>query len=1846
MALSNFRLATRLLSPGTAWIAVFLICSASAAETKVGKIKNKPGSGRNCTSAKIAKNNGDMTITPPPGATVTGPKAGSTGTWEVTGLNIPPGGEAEFTFTNNNGTVNYHFISFDYKNAAGKTVWTGKCNDPIAFHVLSGGPDGENYLGYPIPSGHYGYFYQMYPNATNSTTVLRAHIHLGPGNGAYNFQVLPNRFPFLPSPGFDLDDIQVPLMESPDGYEYEVLAPYMDPANAQGIPGISTNWSFNPATNIATMDFTGTGGLSFGQTGSIVAFTSPYPPTVTPGNVDVDYLGGVEPPCTGTFAPDTLVPAVPDVPEFTYQALPELPGGAGKAFNINAPVAIDGGDGVDTIVAVGQSRDLDLIDKAVLWSRPNGVTWELTPLPNPFGNTESSAVALAKVRQAVTNELEEFSIGGYVRDFIARPRPIAWSYNQGAWIAELLPVPPPYDSGAIQAMNKAELIEQILKDRKAGWLRQASNLQSQRAAFWKKDQNAIWTVDLLPNNGPAFPSRALCFTHDNVHEDDVHIGGAVGSGTSPELPVVWHSMPIGGYERVDLAMTPGAYLGAVTDIAMSSPPDSGVFAVGYNASVAGLADRYRGVLYRRSIDEVWNQPLALPPLPGMRDSRATSISVGGDATTGKKLFVGGLSYVELSPGSERATLWEIGPDDTIITYDLTEHTRNVPPAVTLKSGSPRNLSSSRFPGVLAVAGYSEMDGIPGVPHAFVATPQPPPDPLRTISPTQVHFGSGDLPPIPADFFNPGSLPFEGVINLKGRSISANSYASTVIQRRSALNCPGPGPLPRPCETIPIEIVALNLTSISPIVVSGPSGSLWNVDVSLSPVDQPTGGLAAMLQHNNGGTFGCFLPVIPIFRFTNVDNPADIRILDYGALGHPYISIQFSNVPWVANMGDHLSSQVIAPSDGNFVPLVIELVPGDPTSQVGVIATGNSGGGGVIHTVGPQPPPPPPDPHRTIDPTFVQFGGPGIPAIPAGFFDPGSEPFNGIILLHGASQDSRDTVVQRASALDLFSPQNSIPIELVSLNLVSINPITVNSDLGPTQWSLKVEIDRALYPDAWVGQLDTTMNGPNGGTFDAVIPFQPKLTFTDVANPARTRILGLNELAPLQLSFANVPFVVNLAPHLQGVIDAPSNGNFVPGVLEQIPGQPPTQVVVQASGVRLGGGVTHTIGPPVGPRLIPAGQDCWETICGQTQYDFSATPIPIGFFNVEPDDNTLMFDEIVKLEDAGSSTIMRRCTDALFDSSLPSSANVPIELVSLHLRSCTPIAVQDCCKPAELWNVEVTLSPTLPPPCSGNMTLTKTHANGGTFDSQFPVQALFRFARVNPPVVTYEFDTALAGYGPELMNSQQPFDFVQRLYDPETAQACGVNFVPGVAEYLGRNPTEQYPQCCTPPRCHQFLGGSLHCTAPADCSKCPGACCNPATGACSHITAEQCASAGGTFKGIRSKCADTDGDGIADDFETGTCCGPRDLCNTGTDPMNPDSDGDGIVDGAELSNGFDPCDPCDPNPSSPGCPPQGSDCNGNSALDICDVANGTSADCDENNIPDECQPDCDFDACADACEIICGSQLDANENGIPDDCEGGGNAPNPVVANGDPKVKFISFDLPNNSSGETALRIKLITLHAVSPPYSAAPTIPFTAFQGLSVYVGPPSQFVESVSSGTPFMSAQTQCAPHYRNWNTVGTLHVRGSAIVPSSLYAVEHLAASCQGNEGSAACQSGGASVSAPVQIATRRWGDLETPYNPPSSTTQPDLADVAALVNKFRGAIGAPIKARAIIAPNNVFGTITDATMSVDVGFTHIASCVDAFRGARYPSQMGQCAGAPTTPCTANTDCGANGPCILYCP
>lgn len=98
----------------------------------------------------------------------------------------------------------------------------------------------------------------------------------------------------------------------------------------------------------------------------------------------------------------------------------------------------------------------------------------------------------------------------------------------------------------------------------------------------------------------------------------------------------------------------------------------------------------------------------------------------------------------------------------------------------------------------------------------------------------------------------------------------------------------------------------------------------------------------------------------------------------------------------------------------------------------------------------------------------------------------------------------------------------------------------------------------------------------------------------------------------------------------------------------------------------------------------------------------------------------------------------------------------------------------------------------------------------------------------------------------------------------------------------------------------------------------------------------------------------------------------------------DCNRNGILDELDVSNGGSV--DCDQNGIPDDCQP---DCNHNQIVDACDIGLRLSADCDANGVPDECQPDCDNNHVADPCDVLLGYSYDCNGNLVPDDCEPGG-----------------------------------------------------------------------------------------------------------------------------------------------------------------------------------------------------------------------------------------------------------------
>ncbi|RIK66616.1 MAG: hypothetical protein DCC66_13005 [Planctomycetota bacterium] len=173
-------------------------------------------------------------------------------------------------------------------------------------------------------------------------------------------------------------------------------------------------------------------------------------------------------------------------------------------------------------------------------------------------------------------------------------------------------------------------------------------------------------------------------------------------------------------------------------------------------------------------------------------------------------------------------------------------------------------------------------------------------------------------------------------------------------------------------------------------------------------------------------------------------------------------------------------------------------------------------------------------------SFYTFGGPGQPSIPAGFFHPGSLPFDGMVLFDSQPIDPinlgpTDTIVKRPGLPGPPGPGLIVPIEMLELNLVSAAPITVDNGTFTEQWHVNVAISDTPAPG---GNMIVQQTGPNGGTFSAVVNVRPVFVFTNAQDleqldaglitpdEVRVRVLDTGDpgspLNPLQLQFGDGP----------------------------------------------------------------------------------------------------------------------------------------------------------------------------------------------------------------------------------------------------------------------------------------------------------------------------------------------------------------------------------------------------------------------------------------------------------------------------------------------------------------------------------------------------------------------------------------------------------------------------------------------------------------------------------------------------------------------------------------------------
>ena len=184
-----------------------------------------------------------------------------------------------------------------------------------------------------------------------------------------------------------------------------------------------------------------------------------------------------------------------------------------------------------------------------------------------------------------------------------------------------------------------------------------------------------------------------------------------------------------------------------------------------------------------------------------------------------------------------------------------------------------------------------------------------------------------------------------------------------------------------------------------------------------------------------------------------------------------------------------------------------------------------------------------------DPSDWDFG--PMP-LPAGFFGPGSDPFDGGVPMKGKPLGSSplcpgdlgpaDMLILRSESAVLpgIPSDDVIAVEIVELSLVSVAPITVSYNGGASTEDWDVELTLSSIAPSEGSMLITKFH-PNGGAFAASIILRPYFTFTRVSDSFTLTLDGAGSYDDI-IECADIPWVYG-APPLQC---PPCAGNFIPG----------------------------------------------------------------------------------------------------------------------------------------------------------------------------------------------------------------------------------------------------------------------------------------------------------------------------------------------------------------------------------------------------------------------------------------------------------------------------------------------------------------------------------------------------------------------------------------------------------------------------------------------------------------------------------------------------------------------------
>lgn len=200
----------------------------------------------------------------------------------------------------------------------------------------------------------------------------------------------------------------------------------------------------------------------------------------------------------------------------------------------------------------------------------------------------------------------------------------------------------------------------------------------------------------------------------------------------------------------------------------------------------------------------------------------------------------------------------------------------------------------------------------------------------------------------------------------------------------------------------------------------------------------------------------------------------------------------------------------------------------------------------------------------------------------------------------------------------------------------------------------------------------------------------------------------------------------------------------------------------------------------------------------------------------------------------------------------------------------------------------------------------------------------------------------------------------------------------------------------------------------------------------------------------------------------------------------------------------------------------------------------------------------------------------------------------------PGSRYVAYQ-PDEPGAQTAVRVVLTSIYHPGPPVAPGEARDFSAIEGEVRWLGPPDTFPDTAPDSS-FLASQLQCTPHFADWGSMGTVQVYGDAIVPSSVYTMMQVPISCQANPNDPFC------FGLATRVHTGQWGDVATPYARSDQAAQPDMTDIAVIVDAFRGIPGATPKAL-----TQLRGAVPDpATL---INFADVQHAVYAVMGFAYP-------------------------------